>query len=137
MNQPRAAWAALTIGVLLFLAAVPCRPSWGKDQSPPEPIEAGRRALSDHARYPWYDREADDIYEIQPPSSVATDENRASRWNSEPTSIGFWQWFWSLFKWRGNMPQLGWVGTFFRALAYVLIGALLIGLAYLLIRAYL
>ena len=83
---------------------------------PDRSIEAGREALDQWGRYPWYDAETDSVRQINFPDSGDVEVLVDVAEGPTFTLVG---------------------GMGLQVLGWLVIGALLVGLAYLLIRAYL
>jgi hypothetical protein len=81
-------------------------------------VEDGRTALDESADFPWYDRARDSIQrmDVRPPRDVAS---RKSKW--QPSNVPW------------SAPA--WLATVLRILGWILVGLILILLAYLLARA--
>jgi len=98
-----------------------------------EYVESGREAFG--TRMPWYDAEKDDVRALDLPTSKTPGEfkNRKSRWESSPTT--------SSGGGGANLPRFGSLGDIFWTIAKVIfwlfVGAVLILLVYLLVKAYL
>jgi hypothetical protein len=95
-----------------------------------DPVEAGRSALRDSGRYPWYDSEADDLRDLNAKSQGEEDsETRKKGWEWElpPAQTTSTSWNWSF-------PSFA---TFIQYLAIVLFGALIIALVVFLLRYFL
>jgi hypothetical protein len=81
-------------------------------------VEQGRTALEESADFPWYDRQKDSIQrmDVQPPRDIAS---RKSKW--QPSNVTW------------SAP--GWLATVLRILGWILLGLILVLLAYALARA--
>jgi hypothetical protein len=53
----------------------------------PDPVESGRRALSESASYPWYDAQADALQRIEVRAPRESAVNRDSRWQAKPSNM--------------------------------------------------
>ncbi len=87
-------------------------------------VEAGREALENSGRYPWYDAEKDAVQLI----------------DVKPLRGGFWEWFWDLFPdWNwgfGGGGSVGGLATFLRVLTFGLIVVVALVLVFFLVRAF-
>jgi hypothetical protein len=91
---------------------------------PAESVTAGRDALDHWRRYPWYDSEADAVERI--------DVSRPWWLDWEWPDWFDWDWNFS----GGSGSSWSWPGTLFQVVAWSIIALLLIGLIYMLFRAY-
>lgn len=69
---------AAALALFLFL------PLGFAEDTPPDPVQTGKDALSSGGRYPWYDRKQDSVRRLQIVPRVPPDE-RGQKWNSIPT----------------------------------------------------
>jgi hypothetical protein len=95
-----------------------------------DPVEAGRNALRDSANYPWYDRETDDLRDLDAKTKEGEDsETRKKGWEWEvrPSQPSNTSWNW-------QFPPLV---TIFQYTAMALLAVLIIVLVFLLIRYFL
>jgi hypothetical protein len=112
--------------LVLFCAVKPAH----AQAAPPDPaVEAGRDALNSRTRYPWYDRQKDDVRQINvAPENDADSANRKSKWTGKAAQSS------------GRTMNFGNVSFLSGALQVVGIGllvALLMVLAFLVARAFL
>jgi hypothetical protein len=110
----------LLAGLVLILPARAQTPSPAAEGA----VESGRRALANRGSYPWYDAQQDALrrLDVRPPRPTAA--NRNSTWESQaapPASSASWRWLWELLRW----------------FVWAVIVALLVGLIWLLVRAFL
>src|SRR5581483_12151366 len=68
------------ISVCLFVPSLA-----GADETPPDPIKAGKDALSSGSRFPWYDRRQDDVRRLNVVPRQAPDD-RGAQWTASPTT---------------------------------------------------
>src|SRR5438045_558705 len=55
------------------------------DSSGPDPIKAGKDALTSGNRFPWYDRRQDDVRRLNVVPRQTTDE-RGTQWTAAPSN---------------------------------------------------
>jgi hypothetical protein len=116
------------LGVLIWMPAA--APALASDTPAADAgVEAGRRALSGHTQFPWYDAERDGLrrVDVRPPRDTA--EHRRSKWQAEPSLPA------------SNRPSFGtgwgWLGALLETLLWTALLAVLGFLIYLLARTYL
>jgi len=74
--------AALLSAIVVYLFA----PSLiHANETPPDPIKAGKDALSSGSRFPWYDRRQDDVRRLNVVPREAADD-RGTQWTASPTT---------------------------------------------------
>ncbi len=98
----------------------------GADLPTEKAVESGREALSGKTRYPWYDREKDDVrrIEVSPPKGEEL-ENRNSRWsaNRKPKTA------------TTNNQSASFLAPVLQGIGLTLLVALLVTIAVLIARA--
>jgi hypothetical protein len=113
----------LAVAAVVFCAAA-ASPSVAMDDD--EAVEAGRAGLKEPVRYPWYDKQADDVRRVKVPRPPAPP--KAGDWEfKEPASRPATRTRWSL--WEIFLEMLLY-------LAYGVLIAVLIGTILLLVRAF-
>ena len=91
------------------------------------PVEAGREALRDGPRYPWYDAKTDEVRRIEVTADTSSSAgNRDSTWREDAASPS-----------TGNFSlDLSAFWTLMQVLAWTLLAAILIGIVALLVWAF-
>ena len=71
-------------GLALALALLPCFAARGEELSDAQAIEAAKDSLSGRTRYPFYDRQQDDVRQLNVEEARADDAaNRRSKWTGK------------------------------------------------------
>jgi hypothetical protein len=95
----------LTVLAIVFAASLSCWAADEKTVADEQAVQNAKQALSGSVRFPWYDRQGDDVrpLEITPRQPVA---NRGAKWAAKPRVARTWP----RGRWDFLGPVLQWLG---------------------------
>lgn len=124
MNRALTTFGLIAAGALLLMPQIACA-----ELTDEQAIETARETLRGRSRAPWYDREEDDVRELNvAPSDPADSANRKTKWAAKKGTPRRWWWNWGSIDFLSGALQV--VGL-------TVLVALLILIGYLISKAFL
>jgi hypothetical protein len=120
--------AGIALTVLLLVAGAPSR---ANDMTDEEAVAAAKDGLAGRTRFPFYDRQKDDVRQlnVEPPAETADSANRRSKWTGKKGT--------GRTRGGGGGPTASFFGELLQALGLAALIIFIAVIAYLIARAFL